>query len=171
MPRYQPNWESGNGTAIDAYSNFKTKNAPPAVEAFEKLDAEGTRWVVERAMRSSVENAKRDEFHATTAPTFLKMYPAYINNDHNMKLMKHNWTQEFGVEIPTLEQLEHSFFVLRASDVLQLNKTAVAREDGARIAQHADEVINTRKARAYDEEKANTMSLEDLRRAANGLWD
>jgi hypothetical protein len=73
-------------------------------KAFEKLDSNGVRWVVERALKSDEEKQAGDRFKSETVPLFKKMYPAYIDNEHNSKLMKHHWQTKFGVEIPSLVQ-------------------------------------------------------------------
>src|SRR5258706_15238250 len=96
------------------------------------------------------------------------MYPAYLNNDRNMHVMRAHWKAAYGVNFPTIEQLEESFFALRASDALTLNKAAVAKEDAAAIAQRADQIITDRKASEFDEASAYTMSMSDLEAKARG---
>jgi hypothetical protein len=138
-------------------------------KAFEKLDSNGVRWVVERAMKSEEEKQAGDRFQTTTVPLFKKMYPAFIDNDHNTKLMQHQWREKFNTEIPSLVQLEECFFDLRNAGVLTLNKTAVAKEDAAEIAKLHDELIAARKEAEFDEADAYTMSMDELKRKARGF--
>jgi len=150
-------------------SPFLSKNATPAEKAFEQLDANGVKWLFDRAMASEEEKQAADAFHTTTVPLFCKMYPAYVDSAHNMKLMKHHWETAFGTKVPSLVQLEESFFELRNAGVLTLNAKAVAKEDAARIAQHHDELIAARKESEFDEAAAYTMPMEELERRARGF--
>jgi hypothetical protein len=138
-------------------------------KAFAKLDANGVRWLVERALKSEDEKHAGDKFQTETVPLFKKMYPAFIDNIHNTKLMQHQWKTQFGTEVPSLAQLEECFFELRNAGVLTLNKAAVAKEDAARIAQHHDEIIALRKESEFDEAAAYAMPLEELEKRARGF--
>jgi hypothetical protein len=66
-------------------------------------------------------------------------------------------------------QTEESWFDLRNAGVLNLNKTAVAKEDAAVIAQRHDELIAARKEGEFDEAAAYAMPLEELERRARGF--
>jgi hypothetical protein len=149
--------------------NNQFEPTTPAEKAFEQLDAEGVKWLFNRAMASEEEKVVADSFQTTTVPLFCKMYPAYVDSAHNMKLMKHQWETAFGVRVPNLVQLEESFFELRNSGVLTLNAKAVAKEEAAVIAQRHDELIAARKESEFDEADAYNMSLEELRQKANGF--
>jgi hypothetical protein len=138
-------------------------------KAFEKLDSNGVRWVVERALKSDEEKQAGERFQTETVPLFKKMYPAYIDNDHNMKLMQHHWKTKFGVEIPSLVQVEESFFDLRNAGVVNLNAKAVAKEQADVIAQRHDEIIALRKESEFDEAAAYTMPMEELERRGRGF--
>jgi hypothetical protein len=154
-----------------SYYVERTEGFAPVTEAekaFEKLDAHGVKWLFERAMASEDEKQAADKFHSETVPLFCKMYPAYIDNAHNQKLMKHHWETQFGVRVPSLVQLEESFFALRNSGVVNLNAKAVAKEDASVIAQRHDEVIATRKESEFDEAAAYMMPMEELERRARG---
>ena len=140
-----------------------------AEKAFEQLDASGVRWLFERALASEEEKRAGAKFQTETVPLFKKMYPAYIDNDHNMRLMQNHWRTKFGVEVPSLVQTEESWFDLRNAGVLNLNKPAVAKEDAAVIAQRHDELIAARKEGEFDEAAAYAMPLEELERRARGF--
>ena len=147
---------------------FVSKDASVVEQAFQKLPAESIKTLFNRTVASDEEKTSVDNFHATTLPLFMKMYPAYVDNDHNAKLMKHQWQTKFDVETPSLVQLEETFFDLRQAGVLTLNKAAVAKEDAARIAQHHDELIAARKEAEFDPAKAYTMPMEELEARARG---
>jgi hypothetical protein len=140
-----------------------------AEEDFNKLPAEKVRDVVELAMLSEQTRAAAIHFHNVDVPLFVKKYPAYINNDHNMKLMQLYWQEVFGVEIPTLPQMEEAYCALRTRGVLQLNKAVVAKEDAAEVAQKLDKMIAERKAAEFNEEAAYNMPFEELERRARGF--
>jgi hypothetical protein len=150
---------------------IKRDDAPELTieEQFEKLPAETIKQLFNRAIASEEEKQAYDQFQANQK-TFRHMYPAYTDNDHNAKLMQHNWRLAFGVEYPTLEQMEESFFALRASGVLTINQKAAAKEDAAAQAVRADEIIATRKASEFNEEAAYEMDLDELRLRANGVF-
>jgi hypothetical protein len=148
----------------DPWANRKPLSAADA--ALDKLDAAGVRGVVVRAMASEEEVNASLQFHNKDVPTFLSMYPAYVNNDHNMRLMRHHWEQVLGVTIPTFEQMEESFFALRDSGVIQLNAKAVAKENEEQILRRAAELREAREANEFNEADAYTMSIEELKRRA-----
>jgi hypothetical protein len=138
-------------------------------KAFEQLDSNGVRWVVERTLKSEEEKQAGERFQTETVPLFKKMYPAYIDNDHNMKLMQHHWKTKFGVEVPSLAQVEESFFDLRNAGVVNLNAKAVAKEQADVIAQRHDELIAARKEGEFDEAAAYAMPMERLRQRGMGF--
>lgn len=138
-------------------------------KAFAKLDGNGVRWVVERALKSEEEKQAGDRFQTETVPLFTKMYPAYIDSAHNMKLMQHHWRTKFNTEIPSLVQVEESFFDLRNAGVLTLNAKAVAKEQADVIAQRHDELIAARKESEFDEAAAYAMPFDQLEKKARGF--
>jgi hypothetical protein len=163
--------EKNNMPQFGNYCMDSRNSAPqvtPAEEAFEKLDAAGVRWVVERAMASEEEKNRADQFHKDVA-TFRHMYPAYLDSEHNKRLMVHHWTEVLGTSIPTFAEIEETFFSLRGSGVLQLNAKAVAKEDAAAVAVRADEIIAARKAAEFNEADAYSMPLEELEKRARGF--
>jgi hypothetical protein len=137
-------------------------------KAFEKLDSNGVRWVVERALKSEEDKQAGDKFQTETVPLFKKMYPAFIDNVHNTKLMQHQWKTKFGTEVPSLVQLEECFFDLRQAGVLTLNAKAVAKEQADVIAQRHDEIIALRKESEFDEAAAYAMPFDQLEKKARG---
>ena len=137
--------------------------------AFDKLDAQGVRNVVERAMLGEEEKARIEQFHKDEQ-TFRVMYPAYKDSQHNAHAMKHHWENVLGVAIPTLTQMEDSFFELRNSGVIQLNQQAVAKENQEQILRRAAEIRETREAMEFNEESAYTLPLEEVERRARQGW-
>jgi hypothetical protein len=148
--------------------NWSSSDASEVEKAFDRLSPEAVKTLVTRAMSSEEEKQSADNFQSTTVPLFCKMYPAYIDNQHNSKLMQHHWRTKFNTEIPTLVQVEESYFDLRQAGVLNLNAAAVKKEDAARIAQHHDELIAARKEAEFDEAAAYTMPLDQLAAKARG---
>jgi len=138
-------------------------------KAFARLDSNGVRWVVERALKSEEEKQAGDRFQTETVPLFKQMYPAYIDNDHNMKAMQNHWKTKFGVAIPSLVQVEESFFDLRNAGVVNLNAKAVAKEQADVIAQRHDELIALRKDSEFDEAAAYAMPFDQLEKRARGF--
>lgn len=94
------------------------------------------------------------------------MYPAYKDSEHNAKLLKTYWEEVLGVTIPSLEQMEESFFALRDRGVLQLNAKAVAKENEEQILRRAAELREAREANEFNEADAYTMPMEELERRA-----
>jgi hypothetical protein len=139
-----------------------------AEEDFNKLPPEAVRNAVELAMWTEEKRAAEIQFHNVTVPAFLKMYPAYINNDHNMHLMKMYWEEFFGVEIPSFVQLEDAYVVLRTRGALQLNKKVVDKEDAAQVAQDLDKRIAERKAEEISEEEMYAMPWDQFEKKARG---
>jgi len=151
----------------DYFANRHPQNEEEA--AFDKLPAAEVRRVVERAMTSVDELQRVDEYHEKTEKTFRQLYPSYLNNEHNAKAMKYHWQNVLGTEVPTLEQMEESFFALRDAGMLQLNQAAVAKEDAARIQQRAEEIKAARKDAEFDEAEAYSMPMAELERRIRGF--
>ena len=149
----------------DPWANQHPASKEEAV--FDKLDAAGVLRVVKRAMASEEEKAAADKFQ-TDEQTFRVLYPAYKDSEHNAKAMKHHWEEVLGVTIPTLEQIEESFFALRDSGLLQLDAKAVAREDEEQILRRAAEIREKREAEAFDEDAAYAMPMMELERRIRG---
>jgi hypothetical protein len=156
----------------DAADQWVSKDATPEEIALSKLSPTAALNLVKLATATEDQrNAAVD--YQTDYRVFLKMYPAYIDSgaagQHNAQLMRHHWETVFNTEVPTLAQMEESFFALRNSGVLRLNAKAVAAEDAAFIAQRADKIIADRKAAEFDEADAYSMSMEELERKARGF--
>jgi uncharacterized protein YaiI (UPF0178 family) len=151
----------------DAADQWVSRNATPEEIALSKLDPTATLNVVKRAMATEEEKQAVEDYQ-TDYRVFLKMYPAYKDNAHNAQLMKHHWQTVFGVSVPSLPQIEETFFALRNSGVLHLNAAAVAKEDAAAIAQRADKIIADRKAAEFNEADAYAMPFEELEGRVRG---
>ncbi len=82
--------------------------------------------------------------------------------------MKHHFENVYGTTTPSLEEIEGSFFALRASGVLQLDAKEVAKEDNEAILRRAAEIREQREANAFDEASAYSMPMEALERKARG---
>jgi hypothetical protein len=133
--------------------------------AFDQLDAQGVLHVVKRAMATEQEIAAAGQFHKDI-DTFRVMYPSYLDNDHNAKLMKYHWENVLGTTLPQLEEIEESFFTLRNSGVLQLHQAAVKKENERGILSRAAELREKREAEAFNEADAYTLPFEELERRA-----
>ena len=136
--------------------------------AFDKLDAAGVKRVVLRAMASEEEKAAADQFH-TDEQTFRMMYPSYRDTEANAKAMKCFWEESLGVTIPSLEQIEDSFFTLRNRGMIQLDAKQVDKENQEAILRRAAEIREKREAEAFNEADAYTMPMEELERRARGF--
>jgi hypothetical protein len=152
----------------DYADQFISRTATPEEIALGKLDATATLNLVKRAMATEEQKQAADDFQ-TDYRVFLKMYPAYRDDAHNAQLMKNHWESVLGVSVPSLPQMEESFFALRNSGVAHLNPKAVAKEDAAFIAQRADQIIAERKAGEFDEADAYTMPLQELEDRCRGV--
>jgi hypothetical protein len=135
--------------------------------AFDKLDAAGVLRVVNRAMATEQEKAAAAQFQQDEA-TFRAMYPSYRDTPHNANALKHHWENVLGVTIPSLEQIEESFFALRASGLLQLDAKAVAKENEEQILRRAAEIREKREAEAFNEDAAYALPMVELERRARG---
>ena len=96
------------------------------------------------------------------------MNPAYLDSDFNNNAMVHHWTHVLGVSIPTLAEIEETYFALRESGVLQLNQKAVAKENQEEILRRADQYREQREAATFDEDAAYGMSMADLEARCRG---
>jgi len=154
------------------YGNYIYESATQTLtkedEAFEQLSAAGVKRAVERALTSEADKQAEARFHTETVPMFRKINPAYVDNDHNAKLLKNQWETTYDVTLPTYDQLEECYFTLRTAGVLNLNKTAVERESAQDIAVKADRLIAARKDAEFDLEAAESMSMEDLEARCRG---
>ncbi len=146
---------------------WKSRSEHKADQFIDSLDATSALHLAERAIAADAEKAAADQFQKDQK-TFCVMYPSYKNNDHNAQLMKHHWTNALGVAIPTLEQLEESFFALRESGVLQLDAKQVAKEDQEATLRRAAEIREKREANAFDEDAAYSMPFLELEKRARG---
>lgn len=96
------------------------------------------------------------------------MYPVYKDTNRNALLMKHHWENSLGVVIPTLEEMEESFFGLRDSGVLQLDAKEVAREDEEKVIRRCAELREKRAAASFNEADAYSMSMDELEARGRG---
>src|SRR5215470_11401811 len=142
---------------------WATRSDNPNDKFIDSLDATSALYLARRAAAAQEEIQAADQF-SKDEKTFRAMYPAYADSNHNMKAMKHHWETVLGVTIPTLEQIEDTFFSLRASGVLELNAKAVAKENEEEILRRAAEIREKREAMAFDEADAYTMPFEELER-------
>ena len=152
-----------------AADQWVSRDATPEEIAFSKLSPTATLNVVKRAMASEEEKIATDQFVKETVPLFFKINPACIDNEHNVKLLKNQWETSYGVSVPTYDQLEECYFTLRTAGVLNLNKAALARESAADIAVKADRLIAARKAAEFNQEAAESMSLDELRKRSGSF--
>lgn len=136
--------------------------------AFDKLDAAGVKRVVLRAMASEAEKEAASQF-IKDEQTFRVMYPAYRDTIPNAKAMKLYWEESLGVTVPSLEQIEDSFFTLRNRGMIQLDAKQVAKENEREILSRAAEIREKREAEAFNEADAYTMSMEELEKRARGF--
>jgi len=93
--------------------------------AFDKLDAQGVLHVVQRAMAAENEKVATEQFYKDVE-TFRHMNPAYLDSDFNKNAMVHHWTHVLGVTVPTLAEIEETYFALRESG------SATAQPEGGR---------------------------------------
>ena len=97
--------------------------------------------------------------------TFLAAHPEYKDCPSNSKLMNAA-LKLIGVSInPTVDQLETAYESFRSSDALLLNKDVVARQAKEAAQQRAAE----HKAKAFNEEAAYAMDLDELYKRGMGL--
>ena len=146
--------------------SWASRSDNEADKIIDSLDATAALHLAQRAAASTQEIADTEQFIKDEA-TFRTMYPAYKDSQHNAKLMKYHWENVLGTTIPTLEQIEDSFFTLRENGVLQLDAKAVAKENQEQILRRAAELREAREAAAFNEADAYTMPLEQLRARAN----
>jgi hypothetical protein len=149
---------------------WKNRNPVSKEDAFlDKLDAAGARRLAELAIASEEDKEAAMRFSKDEA-TFRVMYPAYRDTTQNAKAMKLYWEEVLGVAVPSLVQMEESFFELRRRDALQLDAKAVAKENERDILQRAAEIREAREANAFDEAEAYTMPLQEVERRARAGW-
>jgi hypothetical protein len=131
----------------------------------DSLDATSALRLAQRAA-ASVQDIAATEQYLKDEATFRAMYPAYKDSNHNAKLLKTYWEEVLGVTVPTLEQMEESFFALRDRGVLQLDAKAVAKENQEQILRRAAELREAREANEFNEADAYMMPIEELERKA-----
>jgi hypothetical protein len=147
-------------------NSWESRSDNPADKIIDSLDATSVLHLAQRAAASQQEIAASEQFIKDEA-TFRQMYPAYKDSQHNAKLMKYHWENVLGTSIPTLEQIEDSFFTLRENGVLQLDPKQVAKENQEQILRRAAKLREAREAAEFNEADAYTMSLDELRARAN----
>lgn len=122
----------------------------------EKLKAICTDAQIE--MEGGTEDRARAVADATV---FVNMHPEYINNEHNKKLMLH----QVGRANPSFKELEVAYQQLRASDLLQLDRAEVVKEEAKADLERARGIRTT----PYSEEELEAMPLDQLRSVCNGV--
>lgn len=151
----------------DAADQWVSRTATPEEVAFEKLPLTGQLNAVKLAMESDEVKAATVQF-LKDVETFKAMYPSYSDTPANMRVMKQFWNEVLRVEIPSLEQIEQSYFACREHNTIALNQAAVAREKKAEIEERAAKIKATREAKAFDEDSAYSLSMEDLEARCRG---
>jgi len=152
----------------DAADQFVSRSDNPADKFIDSLDATAALHLAQRAMASEDEKQAADQFQIDQR-VFRKMYPAYRDTAHNAKVLKHHWESVLGTNIPTLSQMEESFFACRQSGVMQLDATEVRKEDQQFIAARVEQIKAERAANEFNEADAYSMPLEELERRARGF--
>jgi hypothetical protein len=159
---------AGNHTYwIPEPNSWESRSDNKADKIIDSLDATAALHLAQRAAASEAQIAAAQQFQLDQK-TFLKMYPVYKDTDRNALLMKHHWENSLGVTIPSLTEIEESFFALRESGVLQPDAKAVAREDEDAVIRRAAELREAREANAFNEADAYALPFEELERRARG---
>jgi hypothetical protein len=158
----------GNYRILPQRDEWKSRSDNPADKFIDSLDSTAARHLAERAI-ASVDEIAAAEQAVKDQKTFCVMYPSYVDNDYNVRLMQYHWENVLGVkQYPTLEQLEDCFFTLRDKGVLQLNEKQLAKEDQEATLRRAAEIREKREADAFNEDAAELLSKEELKRRAMG---
>jgi hypothetical protein len=124
---------AGNHTYwIPEVNSWESRSDNKADKIIDSLDTTAALHLAQRAAASEAQIAAAEQSQLDQK-TFLKMYPVYKDTDRNALLMKHHWENSLVVVIPTLEEIEESFFALRDSGVLQLDAKQFAREDEEKV--------------------------------------
>lgn len=124
---------AGNHTYwIPEPNSWESRSDNKADKIIDSLDATAALHLAQRAMAAEEQKAAAEQFQLDQK-TFLKMYPVYKDTDRNAQLMRHHWENALGVTVPSLTDIEASFFALRESGVLQPDAKAVAREDEEKV--------------------------------------
>lgn len=150
----------------DQWANRNPKSEAEAM--IDKLDAPAALRLAQVAIATEKQIADAHQFHEDVK-VLCKMHPAYVDSAHNMKLMKHHWESAFATEIPSLDQIEATYFSLREAGVLTLNKAALAAEDKEFVEARVEQVKAQRKAAEFNEADAYTMPMEELKARAMGF--
>lgn len=149
--------------------SWASRSGNEADKFIDSMDATTALHLAKRAAASEAQIAAPEQFQLDQK-AFLKMYPVYKDTDRNAQLMKHHWENALGVTYPSLEQLEESFFALRASGVLALDAKQVAKEDEEAVLRRAAELREQREAQAFNESQAYELPFEELERRARSGW-
>src|ERR1700757_1126100 len=124
---------AGNHTYwIPELNSWGSRSDNKADKIIDSLDTTAPLHLAQRAAASEAQIAAAEQSQLDQK-TFLKMYPVYKDTDRNALLMKHHRENSLVVVIPTLEEIEESFFALRDSGVLQLDAKQFAREDEEKV--------------------------------------
>lgn len=109
-------------------------------------------------------DAERSKVDVTV---WLNLHPEYINSDRNRALMRH----ELGGAInPTVAELEEAYQALRGSNVLELNKAELAKQEKQATKDRSTQIKEDGGplASPYSEDDLYSMPMETLPVLGNG---
>jgi hypothetical protein len=155
-----------------ALHNLRPGDASPEELALDQLPLEQVQLLLREGARQEQRKPKLVETRLN-GDAWFSLNPWYVDNDHNAHLMKMQLAANgFAEDTTTVEQFEKCAKQLRESDLLTLNKRAVAKERVAEVAQRASESVK-QQGTVFDdtsEEDMYNLPLEELKRRANGIY-
>ena len=157
-----------------ALHNLRPDAVSPEELALEQLPIEQVKVLLREGERHIQRQPKLVETRLNGDAWFsLPSSAWYVDNQHNGNLMKMQLAANgFSEDTATIEQFEICARQLRESGLLTLNKTQVAKERVAEVAQRASEAVKQH-GTVFDttsEEDMYNLPLEELRRRANGIF-
>lgn len=145
--------------------------ATPEEEAFEGLPFEQVQTLLREGERQEQRKTKIGDTQKN-GDAWITINPWYVDNKHNAHLMKMQLAANgFSEDTATIEQFEICGRQLRESGLLTLNKSAVAKEHVAEVAQRASEAVK-QPGSVFDnttEDEMYNLDLEEVRRRANAV--
>lgn len=148
MPLYHPGYYHRPSEESD------DKKQEPSVEA--------VREYCEAQMSNAEATRLRNDW-PQVAETFKALHPEWIDSQQNVAVLKDYWENELGVEAPTLEQVEQSFY--ERHSLLRLNQGLIDKKETERRVKEFQDA-HAREEKDFADAYAGEMSLEELKRRA-----
>lgn len=160
-----------NYDSEQAARHFETRELMKrSVRTPEQDEADNLKPEVIRALYNNemISQARKEANIASGQDTcaFLEMHPEYTDSPANAAQMRHYFVSR-GLESPNLEELEAAFESLRDAGLLELNRTALLKQQKQSVRERVERIAKQRGSEPSEEEMY-AMPLNELAARARG---